>query len=71
MKTNGKLFTLREVEYLMARRYEVTRRFGPMSVGEVGSIVDVRQQGVAGGHAQRSMYQERDRLRGCTRRPRS
>lgn len=44
MKTNGKLFTLREVEDLMARRYQVTRRFGPMSVGDVGSIVDVRQQ---------------------------
>ncbi|HZQ05861.1 MAG TPA: hypothetical protein VFD70_04725 [Anaerolineae bacterium] len=48
MKTNGKLFTLREVEDLMARRYEVTRRFGSMSVGDVGSIVDVRQQAVDG-----------------------
>lgn len=48
MKTNGKLFTLHEVEDLMARRYEVTRRFGPMIVGDVGSIVDVRQQGKDG-----------------------
>lgn len=32
----------------MARRYQVTRRFGPMSVGDVGSIVDVSQQGEDG-----------------------
>jgi len=48
MKTNGKLFTLHEVEELMARRYQVTRRFGAMSVEDVGSIVDVRQQGEDG-----------------------
>lgn len=63
MKANGKFFTLREVQELMARRYQVTRRFGPMSVGDVGSIVDVRQQGVARGHTQRSRYKERDRVR--------
>ncbi len=48
MKTNGKLFSLREVEDLMARRYEVIRRFGSMCVGDVGSVVDVRQHGEDG-----------------------
>ncbi len=45
MKTNGKFFTLNEVQDLMGRRYQVMRRFGPMSVGDTGSIVDVRAEG--------------------------
>lgn len=32
----------------MGRRYQVTRRFGPMTVGDMGSIVDVRAQGEDG-----------------------
>lgn len=48
MKTNGKLFTLTEAQDLMGRRYRVIRRFGPMTVGDIGSIVDVRAQGEDG-----------------------
>lgn len=48
MKTNGNLFTLNEAQDLMGRRYQVTRRFGPMTVGDMGSIVDVRAQGEDG-----------------------
>ena len=41
-KGSGKLFSLREAENLMGRRYHVLRRFGPMLPQDEGKIVNLK-----------------------------